>query len=172
MQNFALPRQQLVADTQPRHRPQVASDNRIRHDLGNLGALPLSFLDRLQRLPAQLRRARLVRPKEARRFCIQLPAVVIELWFRCPVPHPNRRDLFHLQQADHHIRHLHARVIDVILNLHPVTCVPQDPHHRVAQHRIPHVSDVRCLVRIDAGMLDDDFVGLPALAALFFASSD
>src|SRR5882762_3269062 len=157
VQNLALPRQQLVADIQPRHRPQVASDNRVRHDLRHLRILAFALLDRLQRLPAQLRRPPLVRGKEARRLRIHLPAVIIELWFRCAGIHPNRRDLFHLQQANHYVRHLHARVINVILNLHTVPRVPQDPHHRVAQHCISYVADVRRLVRIDARMLDDDF---------------
>ncbi len=65
--------------------------------------------------------------------------------------------MLNLSQADDDVRHLHARVIDVILNLHPVPRVPQDSHHRVAQHRVPHVPDVRRLVRINARMLDDDF---------------
>src|SRR5205823_14451206 len=30
--------------------------------------------------------------------------------------------------------------------------------HRVAKDRVPYVADVGCLVRIDAGVLDDDFL--------------
>src|SRR5260370_8423554 len=34
--------------------------------------------------------------------------------------------------------------------------MPQNPHHRVAQHCVPHVPDVRRLIRIDARMLHND----------------
>ncbi len=34
--------------------------------------------------------------------------------------------------------------------------MPQNPHHRVAQRCVPHVPDVRRLIRIDARMLYND----------------
>src|SRR5882757_3288031 len=77
-----------------------------------------------------------------RRLRIQIPAVVIELRLVRHHLHADGRPLLHPQKSDHHVRHLHARIVDIVLNLHPVPRVPQNPHHRVAQHRIPHMPNV------------------------------
>src|SRR5437899_2397089 len=109
--------------------------------------------------------------KKVRRPCVQVPAVVIELRLRRAVLHPNRRHLFHMKQPDHHVCHLHASIVDIVLNLHAVSRMPQDTHHRVSQHGVPHMPDVRGLVRIDARMLDNDFVGQAFLPVLLLLCS-
>ena len=157
MQDLTLSRQQFITDPQPRHRPQVTSHNRIRHNLRHLSIFAFTFFDRSQRLPAQFLRARLVFRKKAGCLRIQIPAVIIKLRLLGHHLHADWRPLFHVQKSDYHVRHLHARVINVVLNLHAVPDVTQDSHHRVAKHRIPHVPDVRCFVGIDARMFDDDF---------------
>jgi hypothetical protein len=62
-----------------------------------------------------------------------------------------------MHQPHHHVRHLHAGVVDVVL--HPdliaalVAVRPQQALKRIAQDRVAQVPDVRCLVGIDAGVL-------------------
>ncbi len=106
-----------------------------------------------------------------RRLRIQIPAVIVEFRLVRHHLHADRRPLLHPQKPDHHVRHLHARVINIVLNLHAIPRVSQNPHHRVAQHRVPHVPDVRRLVRIDARMLYNDLVGQPILAVRFLFRS-
>jgi hypothetical protein len=59
-----------------------------------------------------------------------------------------------VHQTDHHIRHLHAGVVDVVLHSHALARSPQEPHKRIAQDGVAQMSDVRRLVRVDAGVLD------------------
>src|SRR6266700_135911 len=73
-------------------------------------------------------------------------------------------------KGNHHVRYLYACVINIILNLHAVPRMPQYPHHCVAQHRVPHVPDVRRLVWIDAGVLDNH-LARPRFAPSAFLSS-
>ena len=61
-----------------------------------------------------------------------------------------------MMEADHHVGHLHAGVVDVVLHLDAAAARPQHAYERVAEHRVAQVADVRRLVRIDVGVLDDD----------------
>ena len=61
-------------------------------------------------------------------------------------------------KSDHYVRDLHASIVDVVLDLNVVADVAKRSRHGVAQHRIPHVPDVRRFIRIDAGMFHDNFV--------------
>ena len=89
---------------------------------------------------------------------VEIPAVIVK--FRLARQHHHIRSgaLLHAQKPDDHVSHLHASVVNVVLNLHALAGVPQDANHRVAKHGVAHVADVGCLVRIDAGVLDDDFL--------------
>jgi hypothetical protein len=62
-----------------------------------------------------------------------------------------------LAEADHNIRHLHAGVVDVVLDLDTASLEPKEPAEGVAERRVTQVADVRRLVRVDGGVLDDDF---------------
>src|SRR5262249_49134397 len=115
-------------------------------------------LDPCSLRPAKLRRSRFVLDKKLRGFRIQIPAVVVEAWFLRQHLHVYRRPLLHLQQPNDHVRHLHARVVDVVLHLHTFARRAQHPRHRVAQHRVPHVPDVPPLIRFVARMLDNPFL--------------
>ena len=90
-----------------------------------------------------------------RNLGIQIPAVVVE----APFASGNQRFNFRLRllrhplEAHHHVGHLHARVVDVVLHIHLVACRAQQPHQRVAQNRVAQMPDVRRLVRIDRGVL-------------------
>ena len=62
-------------------------------------------------------------------------------------------------KADHDIGNLHACIVDVILHFHVIACGSQHPDKGVAENGIAQMSDVRGLVGIDVGMLDDDLAG-------------
>ncbi len=58
-----------------------------------------------------------------------------------------------MHQADDDVRHLHAGIVDVVLHIHALSCGAQHPHEGVAQDGVAQMPDMRCLVRIDAGVL-------------------
>ena len=62
-----------------------------------------------------------------------------------------------MQKADDHVRDLHAGVVDVILHFDALPGAAQQADEGVAQRRIAQVADVRGLVGIDVGVLDDAF---------------
>ncbi len=64
-----------------------------------------------------------------------------------------------MREANHHIGHLHAGIVDVVLNIHFPASKPQQPDKRVAENRVPQVPDVRRLVGIDARVLDQNLAG-------------
>ena len=68
------------------------------------------------------------------------------------------RPLAHLAPADQDVGDLDARVVDVVLHLHPVAEEPQGARQAVAQNGIAEVADVGRLVRVDVGVLDQDRV--------------
>ena len=58
-------------------------------------------------------------------------------------------------EADHHVGDLHAGVVDVVLHLDAAAGAAQQAHKRVAQRGVAQVPDVRGLIGIDVGVLDD-----------------
>ena len=58
-------------------------------------------------------------------------------------------------EPDHHIGHLHPRIIDIVLHFHGAPCTPQQPHERIAQRGVAQMPDVRSLIGIDVGVFDD-----------------
>ena len=60
------------------------------------------------------------------------------------------------READDDVGDLHAGVVDVVLHLDRPALKAQQPHERVAERRVPQMADVRGLVRVDGGVLDDD----------------
>ncbi len=90
---------------------------------------------------------------------VQIPEIVIERHcavVRLPL---NGLEVFALErlQADHDISDLHARVVDVVLDLDRASLKAQEPDQRVAERGVAQVTDVRRLVRVDRGVLDDHF---------------
>ena len=59
-----------------------------------------------------------------------------------------------MQKAHHHIGHLHAGVVDVVLHIDLLPGSAQQADECVAQNGVAQMSDVRGLVGIDAGVLD------------------
>jgi hypothetical protein len=73
--------------------------------------------------------------------------------------------MFEVMKAHHHIGHLHAGVIDVVLHLHALAAGAHHAHERVAQRGVAQVPDVRRFIGVDVGVLDDDLAA--AVAAGF-----
>ena len=59
-------------------------------------------------------------------------------------------------ESDDDIGHLHARVVDIVLNFDRLPADAQHANEGVAQHGITQVPDVGGLIRIDIRVLDDD----------------
>ena len=59
-----------------------------------------------------------------------------------------------MQKADHHIGNLHAGVVDVILYIDLLARGAQQAHKGVAEDGIAQMADVRGLVGVDGGVLN------------------
>ncbi len=154
MQDFALPRQQIVFDGQSLHRAQVAARDGHRDNLRQLRRHAIPLFDGRERLPAQ-RKPRRVLLEKLCDASVQIPAQVVEARRLRQGPHLGRRLLFHILECNDHVRHLHAGVINIILHFHAPPGATEQAHQRVAERGIAQVTDVRRLVRIDVGVLDD-----------------
>ena len=63
--------------------------------------------------------------------------------------------MFELAEADDDVGHLDAGVVDVVLHFDGRAAEAQHAHERVAERGVPQMADVRRLVRVDGGVLDD-----------------
>src|SRR5579859_2076206 len=162
MENLALLRKKVVLNIEPLHGFKMPPDDCGRDDLAHLGSLVASLLDVMQRLQAQLN-VLLVLFVPLRDTGIEVPAVIIEgpsagwigdqsLYFALPF-------LLEIKKAHHHIRHLDAGVVDIVLYIDVCAGGAQQTDKGIAQNRIPQVPDVCGLVGIDAGVLDQNLLG-------------
>ena len=62
-----------------------------------------------------------------------------------------------MHKSDDHVGDLHTSVVDVVLHLHRAATVPQHSRHGVAQHRVSNMPDVCRLIRVNAGVLHNNF---------------
>ncbi len=90
---------------------------------------------------------------------VEVPTEIVETDARVldQVLHVLELLLFEVNEPHHHVRDLHARVVDVILHLHLVAAELEQANEGVAQNRISQMPDVGSLVGIDAGVLNQDF---------------
>ena len=154
--------EQVVADVHPRHRQQVAADDAVGDEGGHLRGLVAAVLDVVQRVGAVLQ-PRLVRLVPLGDPRVEVPAVVVEPRRVGDLRGPPPGLLLELAEADDDVGHLHAGVVDVVLDLDGHAAEPQDAHQRVAERRVAEVPDVRRLVRVDGGVLDDRLDGVAHL---------
>ena len=63
-------------------------------------------------------------------------------------------------ETHHHVGHLHAGVVDVVLHFDVAAGGAQHADEGVAQDGVAQVPDVRGFVGIDVGVLDDDLFRL------------
>ena len=67
----------------------------------------------------------------------------------------SRRLVFELAKSDDDVGHLDAGVVDVVLHFDGNAAEALHAHERVAERGIANMADVRRLVRVDGGVLDD-----------------
>ena len=65
-----------------------------------------------------------------------------------------RGSAFKVEEADDHVGDLNAGVVDVVLHVDLLPGGAQQAHKGVAEDGVAQVADVRGLVGIDAGVLD------------------
>ena len=154
-QDVAFPRQQVVADVQPRHRLEVAADDAIGDEVGHLGEVVAAVLDGVERGGSDLQPflVFLVPLGDPR---VEVPAVVVEAGrVGDRAGRSARSCAFELAEADRDVGDLHAGVVDVVLDLDLASEEAQQPAERVAERGVAQVADVRRLVRVDRRVLDD-----------------
>src|SRR6185437_10103943 len=66
--------------------------------------------------------------------------------------------MFNLLEANHHVRHLHASVVNVVLHIDVASGLTQKTNESVAKNGISQMTDMRCFVGIDAGMFNQHFI--------------
>ncbi len=71
----------------------------------------------------------------------------------------SRTFLLQVVEANDDIGNLYARVVYIVLNFHETAAVSQHADEGIAQDRVPKMSNVRSLIRIDIGVFDYNFVG-------------
>ena len=65
--------------------------------------------------------------------------------------------LLDLRESNDNVRDLNPGVVNIILNFDLFAGGVKNAHKGVAQHRVPNVTNVRGLVRVDAGVLNHLF---------------
>ena len=90
---------------------------------------------------------------------IKIPTVVIDLLspgmkIYQQLLHSGEIETFKVGQPDDNVRYLNAGVVDVILDVDPLSGSTQQPHEGIAQYGVAYVANVRRLIGVDAGVLD------------------
>jgi hypothetical protein len=78
------------------------------------------------------------------------------MWFADELLDLRPRFFLEMSETDNHICYLHPGVIDVVLDIDFPARIAQEANKRVAQDGIAQVPNVRGLVGIDAGVLDEN----------------
>ena len=157
-QDVAFPREQVVADVQPRHRFEMPADDAVGDQLGDGRRLVAAVLDVVQRRGADAQ-AVLVGLVPLGHPCVEVPAVVVEARGIRDRANAGEVLAFELAEADGNVGDLDARVVDVVLNLDDASQVAEQPAEGVPERGVAQVTDVRGLVRVDGGVLDDGLFG-------------
>jgi hypothetical protein len=156
-QDVAFPRQEVVADVQPVHRFQVQPDDAVGDEGGKAGSVVIAVLDLVKRARAngQTGLVVVVPFGDAR---VEIPAVVVEPRRVGELADLVERLVLELAEADSDVSNLYARVVDVVLDLDLAAEKTQQPSERIPEGGVPEMADVRRLVRVDGGVLDDCLV--------------
>ena len=128
---------------------------------GNRGCLGAAVLDVVKRGGANLQPL-LVFVVPLRDARVQIPAVIVEARRVGDAPDVVEGLALELAEPDDDVGDLDARVVDVVLHFDRNAAEPLHAHERVAERGIPKVADVRGLVRIDGGVLDDRLLAVMA----------
>ena len=154
-QDFALARQEVVLDVEPVHGLQMPAQNCDRDQVCDRGGFVFALLNLVQRLEAMLQ-ILLVLGVPLRNARVEIPAVVIEARLGGELFYVSPRFLFKINKSHHHVGDLHARVVDVVLDIHFPARKAQQADERIAQDGVAEMPDVRGLVGINAGVLNEN----------------
>ena len=72
-----------------------------------------------------------------------------------------------MSESNDHICDLHSGIVDIVLNVDFPALKAQQAHERVAQNGIAKMSNMRSLVGINAGVLDQNLAVLEFRPALY-----
>ena len=146
MQNLALLRKQIVINSQPVQRSQMAVNDRRRRPTPPIfAASPVSLLDVLQRLRA-IPAATYPRPEIASLAC-KGPSKNNRISVAAVSACTSAIDfLLEMQKSQYYVRYLYAGVINIVLNLHAPPRMPQQaaqtcrpaPHFAGARYAPPY----------------------------------
>ena len=157
LEDLALARQDIVGDADAPHRGQVAGHDRIRDHRPELGNLALAGFQGVQSLGAPSEGPLVFGREQPRDLGVQVPAEMVEAGAGIDRQgaHGIRALLPQVVKGGHHVSHLHAGVVDVVLHLDSTAERAQQAHERVAEHGVAEMADVRRLVGVDVRVLDD-----------------
>ena len=158
MKDLTLARQEIVFNIEAIHGLEMTPQDGNRNHIGNSGAFVVAFLDRVQRLLADLQ-VLLVLGVPVRDPGIEIPAVVVKARLAGQLLNFRARLLLNIQKSHDHVGNLHARVVDVILDVHFPAGKLQQPDKGVAKNGVAQVSDMGRLIGIDAGVLNQNLAG-------------
>ena len=158
VQDLALTREEVVFDVQSVHGFKVPTQNSARNQLGDGRSSRGGIFDGMQRIPADLQLF-FVLLVPLRDTSVEVPAVVIKTWFTSECFDLRTGFFIDVREAHDHVGNLHACVVDVVLNIDFPSRVTQQAHERVPKYSIAQMADVRGLIGIDAGVLDQYFSG-------------
>ncbi len=159
VQDFTLARQEVVLNVEPVHGFKMPPKHSNRNQVRNQRGLRVPCLNRAQRSSPRLQ-VRLVRFIPLRNTRIEVPADVVKSGSGGERLDLSAGLLLDMQKSNHHVGDLHARVVDVILDVHFPARKTQQPDERITKNGIPQMPDMRRLVGIDARMLDQHFAGV------------
>ena len=95
-----------------------------------------------------------------RNLGIQIPTVVVEARLAGQGFNLGMGFLLQMCEADNHVGDLYSGVVDIVLNVDFVPGVAQQSNESVPENSVAQVSDVRGLIRVDAGVLDQNLAGM------------
>ena len=155
-QDVAFPGQQVVVHVHPRHRLQVAADDAVGDEGGDLGVLVAAMLDVVERVGPRFQPF-LVGVVPLGHAGVQIPAVEVEPRGVGDRANLGERLAGQVPEADDDVGDLHAGVVDVVLYFDRDTAEAEHTHEGVTERGVPKVADVGRLVGVDGRVLDDRF---------------
>ena len=164
-QNVSFPRQQVVADPEPRHRREMVPDDPVGDEGADRRVVVAAVLEVVQRrlpdrqpatCPARTTRSPSRTDPSSRGRSAWSP----------PAAESLRALLLEMPEADDDVGDLDAGIVDVVLDLDRASAEPDQPHERVAERGVSQVPDVGRFVGVDRRVLHDDFSAGPGARGL------
>ena len=116
VQDFAFARKEIVFNVEPVHGLEMSAQHRNRNQFRDSGSLGRAVFNGMQRLQTDLQ-ILFVGLVPLRDAGVKIPAVVIEAWLAGKSLDLRAGFLFDVRKANDDVGHLHAGVVDVVLNV-------------------------------------------------------